>query len=81
VNAVREPGPRFHLTFPEHLIDEPVIHELGARFDVVPNIRGANVDERYAWVIVELRGESEAVSGAVAWLIDRGITVERLGEG
>jgi ABC-type methionine transport system ATPase subunit len=81
VNGSRRPGPRFHLTFPEHLIDEPVIHELGKRFDVVTNIRGANVDERYAWVIVELEGTDEAIGGAVAWLIDKGITVERLGEG
>jgi ABC-type methionine transport system ATPase subunit len=78
---VSPPGPRFHLTFPEHLIDEPVIHELGQRFEVVPNIRGANVDEQFAWVILELIGDDSAVADAVAWLIDRGITVERLGEG
>ena len=81
MNGERRRGPRFHLTFPEHLIDEPVIHELGTRFDVVTNVRGANVDERYAWVIVELEGADGAITDAVAWLIDRGITVERLGEG
>jgi ABC-type methionine transport system ATPase subunit len=81
VSPERRQGPRFHLTFPEHLIDEPVLHELGRRFDVVPNIRGANVDERYAWVIVELGGNDQAVADAVTWLIDKGITVERLGEG
>jgi hypothetical protein len=81
VSDARPGGPRFHLTFPEHLIDEPVIHELGQRFGLVTNIRGANVDDRYAWVIVELAGPDEAVPDAVAWLIDRGITVERLGEG
>jgi ABC-type methionine transport system ATPase subunit len=81
VSSERRPGPRFHLKFPEHLIDEPVLHELGKRFDVIPNIRGANVDERFAWVIVELGGNDQAVADAVAWLIDRGITVERLGEG
>jgi hypothetical protein len=78
---VSAPGPRFHLTFPEHLIDEPVIHELGQRFALVTNIRGANVDERYAWVIVELQGDDQAVVVAVAWLIDRCMIVERLGEG
>jgi L-aspartate semialdehyde sulfurtransferase ferredoxin len=74
-------GPRFHLTFPEHLIDEPVIHELGRRFDVVTNIRGANVDERFAWVILEMVGSEKDIADAVAWLIDKGITVERLPEG
>ena len=81
MSAERRRGPRFHLTFPEHLIDEPVIHELGQRFGLVTNIRGANVDERFAWVIVELGGPTEAVTEAIGWLIDRGITVERLGEG
>jgi ABC-type methionine transport system ATPase subunit len=81
VSDARPRGLRFHLTFPEHLIDEPVIHELGQRFAVVTNIRGANVDERYAWVIIEMSGQDEAIEAAVAWLIDRGITVERLGEG
>jgi len=81
VSEVRAHGPRFHLTFPEHLIDEPVIHELGRRFDVVPNIRAANIDGQVAWAIVELGGDQPTVTDAVAWLIDRGITVERLGEG
>ncbi len=73
-------GTRFHLTFPEHLIDEPVVYELGRRFDVVTNIRGANVDDRFAWVILEMAGADETVAEAVAWLAGRGITVERLGD-
>jgi L-aspartate semialdehyde sulfurtransferase ferredoxin len=81
VSDARPRGPRLHLTFPEHLIDEPVIHELGQRFALVTNIRGANVDQSTAWVIVELDGPDQAIADAVAWLIDRGITVERLGEG
>jgi len=81
VSQARPGGPRFHLTFPEHLIDEPVIHELGQRFDVVTNIRGANVDERFAWVILEIVGSEGQVAEAVTWLTEKGITVERLGEG
>ncbi len=81
MSQARPGGPRFHLTFPEHLIDEPVIHELGQRFDVVTNIRGANVDERFAWVILEIVGSEGQVAEAVTWLTEKGITVERLGEG
>lgn len=81
MSQARPGGPRFHLTFPEHLIDEPVIHELGRRFDVVTNIRGANVDERFAWVILEIVGSEGQVAEAVTWLTEKGITVERLGEG
>jgi ABC-type methionine transport system ATPase subunit len=81
VSQARPGGPRFHLTFPEHLIDEPVIHELGQRFDLVTNIRGANVDERFAWLILEMIGSEDEVARAAAWLTDKGITVERLAEG
>jgi ABC-type methionine transport system ATPase subunit len=69
---------RFHLTFPEELIREPVIYEVGRRFDVVTNIRRANVEERVGWVILELEGEEAAVADAVAWLSERGIRVSRI---
>ncbi len=69
---------RLHLTFPEHLIDEPVIHRLGKDFDLVTNIRRANVDERFAWVILEVDGESDVVEDAVRWLTDQGVEVDRI---
>lgn len=69
---------RLHLTFPEHLIDEPVIHTLGKDFGLVTNIRRANVDERFAWVILEVDGEPNVVEDAVRWLADRGVQVDRI---
>jgi ABC-type methionine transport system ATPase subunit len=71
---------RFHLTFPEHLIREPVIYSLGKRFGLVTNIRRANVDpeEGQGWVILEIEGTDDALTEAVAWLVDRGVRVERL---
>lgn len=71
---------RFHLTFPQHLIDEPLIYDLGRRFEVVTNIRRANVDETVAWVIVELTGDDDEIARAVAWLADRGVDVDRIGD-
>jgi ABC-type methionine transport system ATPase subunit len=71
-------GRRLHLTFPEHLIDEPVIHTLGKDFGLVTNIRRANVDERFAWVILEVDGEPNVVEDAVRWLADRGVQVDRI---
>jgi ABC-type methionine transport system ATPase subunit len=69
---------RFHLTFPQHLIDEPLIYRLGREFDVVTNIRRANVEENVAWVIVELRGGEDEIARAVEWLADRGVEVDRI---
>jgi hypothetical protein len=71
-------GSRFHLTFPERLVREPVIHTLGQRFGVVTNIRRANVDERSAWVILEIDGPGERVSDALAWLAEQDVQVERI---
>jgi ABC-type methionine transport system ATPase subunit len=69
---------RFHLTFPQHLIDEPLIYRLGREFDVMTNIRRANVEENVAWVIVELTGDDHQIGRAVAWLADRGVEVDRI---
>ena len=69
---------RFHLTFPEHLISEPVIHRVGTDFEIVTNIRRANIDERHGWVILEMEGEDEQIANAVAWLAGQGVQVDRL---
>ena len=69
---------RFHLTFPDHLLHEPVIYRVGKEFDVVTNIRRANVDEHVAWVILEMDGPDEEVRRAVERLADQGIEIDRL---
>ncbi len=69
---------RFHLTFPKHLIDEPLIYRLGREFDVVTNIRRANVDEGAAWVIIELTGGHDEILRAITWLAERGVEIDRI---
>jgi ABC-type methionine transport system ATPase subunit len=69
---------RFHLTFPETLIQEPVIFRLGKEFDVVTNIRRANIEERFGWVILEMEGSEQAIAEAVAWLAEQGVQVDRI---
>jgi L-aspartate semialdehyde sulfurtransferase ferredoxin len=71
-------GSRFHLTFPERLVREPVIHTLGQRFGLVTNIRRANVDDRTAWVILEMDGPGDRLDAALSWLAEQGVQVERI---
>ena len=71
----------FHLTFPEHLVQEPMVHRIGTTFDLVPNIRRANIDERSAWIIMDLEGTDENIAAAVAWLVEQGVKVDRIDEG
>jgi ABC-type methionine transport system ATPase subunit len=69
---------RLHLTFPEHLISEPVIHRMGRDFELVTNIRRANIENRGGWVILEVDGDDAAIARAVAWLAEQGLQVDRI---
>ncbi len=67
---------KFYLTYPPTLIKEPIIYRLGKQFDVITNIRGANVSNEMGLVALEMEGTQEEVDRAVAWLRAQGITVE-----
>ena len=71
---------RVKLTFPDHLIRQPIIARLAREFDVMPNIRRASVEEHVGWMICELGGDDEAVERALEWLHDLGVQVDRLGD-
>jgi len=69
---------RLHLSFPEPLVERPVIYEAANRFGVMPNIRRANVEAHTGWVILELSGEPQAIDEAVAWFGEVGVMVNRM---
>jgi L-aspartate semialdehyde sulfurtransferase ferredoxin len=69
---------RLHLTFPEHLISEPLIHRVGREFELVTNIRRANIEDRGGWVILEVEGDDAAIARAVSWLAEQGLQVDRI---
>ena len=73
VRRVRE---KVYLTYPSDLIKEPLIYLVGQRFDVITNIRGANISETMGLVALELDGEQNEVEKAVAWLREQGVQVE-----
>ena len=64
------------LTFGRDLVKEPVIHELGRRFEIVTNIRRADVDREEGWVLLELTGEAEELERGMAYLTERGVRVD-----
>jgi ABC-type methionine transport system ATPase subunit len=69
---------RLHLTFPQHLLQEPLIYRLGQDFDLVTNIRRANIDEHAGWMILEVGGDDDTLAQAVAWLTEQGVQVDRI---
>jgi hypothetical protein len=66
------------VSFPEALVERPMIYELVKQFDVVPNLRRANVEAHSGWMILELAGEPEARTAAIAYLEGLGCTVNRM---
>jgi ABC-type methionine transport system ATPase subunit len=71
---------RVRMTFPEHLIKQPVIARLVREFDVMPNIRQAKIEEHVGWVVCELGGDHDDIERAIQWLRDFGVEVDRLGD-
>lgn len=69
---------RLYLSFPEPLVERPVIYEAASRFGVMPNIRRANVEAHSGWVILELSGEPAAIDDAIAWFGEVGVMVNRM---
>jgi L-aspartate semialdehyde sulfurtransferase ferredoxin len=72
---------RVKLTFPEQLIKEPVIYNLAAKFEIVTNIRRANVEQKVGWVVLEMEAEEEALKAGLQYLDDVGVIVEQLDAG
>lgn len=67
---------RLRFTFPTDLIKEPVIYLIGQQFEIITNIRMADVDESTGWVILELEGETDEIARSVAWAESRGVRVD-----
>ena len=69
---------RLHVSFPEELVDRPMVYELVKEFDVVPNIRRANVEANSGWTILELIGDQDRLDASIAYLEGLGCTVNRM---
>lgn len=67
---------RVKLTFSPELVTEPVIYELGHRFEVVTNIRRADVTREEGWVVLEVEGDLEAIDRGLDWCRARGVRVD-----
>ena len=72
------PSLRLFVSFPEELVERPMIYELVKQFDVIPNLRRANVEAHSGWMILELAGEPPARDAAIAYLEGLGCTVNRM---
>jgi len=67
---------RVRLTFPPERIQEPIIYHLVKDFDIVTNIRRADVKGDHGWVVLEMEGDEAALDRGIAWLKGKGVHVD-----
>jgi hypothetical protein len=67
---------RVKFTYEKALVTKPVIFELGRQFNVVTNIRRADVRDDMGWVVLELEGDQEDISQGLQWVKAQGVRVD-----
>ena len=73
------PTKRVRFTFPSELIKEPVIYKLGMDFEIVTNIRRAEVRDSMGWGVLELEGDEEIIKNGLDWVSSTGVRVDPVG--
>jgi L-aspartate semialdehyde sulfurtransferase ferredoxin len=63
-------------TFPKEKIRDPVLYLLGRQFNVIPNIRRAQITDEIGMVSLELEGEPAEIDKAIAFLRTSRVGVE-----
>jgi len=69
---------RIKLTFPQHLIKEPVIFTMAKTCDVMPNIRRARVTDTVGEMVLELEGNEKNLESGIQYLKNQGVVVEMI---
>lgn len=69
------PKRRVKLTFARDAVTHPVIYELGHTYEVVTNIRRADITRDEGWVILEMEGTEEALDNAEKYCAEQGVRI------
>lgn len=71
---------RIQLQFPLQMVTEPIVYHLVKDYDLIPNIRKANIDPNSGgYVFMELDGLQENLFKALEYLRNLGVEVNALG--
>lgn len=69
---------RVKFTFVDELVKEPIIYELGKNYNIITNIRRADVGEDTGWVVLELDGEETEIKRGLDWVSSTGVRIDPL---
>ncbi len=67
---------RVKLTFPQHLVKEPIIFTMAKSYGIMPNIRRARVTDTVGEMILELEGTEENLEKGLNALQNQGVQVQ-----
>lgn len=67
---------RVTFSFPEKVIREPIIYNLGQEFHLITNILFANITESTGWITLELSGKEEDIGNGIDWVTSKGVRVD-----
>lgn len=71
-----EESKRYWLTFNAKQVRRPLICEMSRKYDLLFDIRSANVTPEMGLMALELTGEPKVIAAAVTWLRRRGVQVD-----
>ena len=63
-------------TFSQKAIEDTVIYNLGQQFNIITNIRRADLSDDKGWVMLELEGEENDIEQGIAWVTSKGVRVD-----
>jgi hypothetical protein len=67
---------RVKFTFPQELITLPIIYELGKQYNIITNVRRADVTDDSGWVVLEMDGPIEEIEQSLEWVASKGVRVD-----
>jgi hypothetical protein len=67
---------RVKFSFVQQLIKEPIIWKLGREYEIVTNIRRADVSADFGWVILELEGDDDEIERGLEWVAEQGVRID-----
>lgn len=67
---------RAMFTFNEEQIRDPIIHNLGQQFNLIINIRRADLSEDKGWIVLELEGDEDDIEQGIAWVTSKGVRID-----
>ncbi len=71
---------RVMLSYTLETITEPIIYTISQQFNLVTNIRQADLVEDRGWIIVEIDGAEKDIEDGIAWAISKGVRVDQVTE-